>query len=424
MEKPPWDLTQPPDVAVQVALQEEFRELGRALGTAWHPKKNEEYGGNDYYWIDPDTGYRCVAASSGRMGPDEAVRLAERLLRFYPAIIVNVGIAASLHADARIGDVVVPDMVFAYDKTGKAITVKEGAGETWRWERRGDAFRAKHSLVEAARELETAHADRHTAWQDEGAREYALIRGANLEAIQAIEAVRQLKVLRTRPEVRVVYLASGNFVGASAAFATWLREANADVKALEMEAAGMLLAAEKRENSTPALIIRGISDHVDVPKARTDEIAEGAFRGLAMRNAVRLLRTLMKVGELPRHVATRSTSASTITGPPAAKAPEAATGLAELLDALESAGVFRTLAQLFDNTLKLENLLRRSGLDRSSLPPLNTPTPKDWWQHLVSLVRDGIVAHPHETVRALMREALSEYPGNSVLQRAKTRAAS
>ena len=398
MEKPPWDLTQPPDVAVQVALQEEFRELGRALGTAWHPKKNEQYGGNDYYWIDPDTGYRCLAATSGRMGPDEAVRLAERLLRFSPAIIVNVGIAASLHADVRIGDVVVPDMVFAYDKTGKAVNVKDGEGETWRWERRGDAFRAKHSLVEAARELVTAHADRYSAWQDEGAREYAAIRGANLVGIQAIEAVRQWKVLRARPEVRVVYLASGNFVGASTAFARWLREANADVKALEMEAAGMLLAAEKRENATPALVIRGISDHVDVPKEQTHEIAEGPLGGLAMRRAVRLLRALMMVGELPRHASTPDTSTSAAAAPPAAKAPEAATGLAELLDALQSAGVFRTLAQLFDNPSKLENLLRRSGLDRSSLPTLNTPTPKDWWQHVVSLLRDGIVAHPHETV--------------------------
>jgi len=286
---------------VLVALPEEFLVLREGLGTQWCPRQDPEYGGHLYFWIDPDSGYRCVAASSGRMGPDESLRLAERLLRLRPAALVNVGIAASLHGDVRIGDVVVPDMVYAYDKTAKAVAVQAGETETWDWEPRGDAFRATHALVEAARELVTAEPERHDAWQTAGEREFAAIRHDNAAAIALIEARRDVKALRTRPEVSIVYLGSGNFVGAAPAFARWLRAKNADIKALEMEAAGMLISAVKRATPTPALVLRGISDHVDVPKAESDAIAEGVLRRLAMRNAVRLMRALLAIGALPRH---------------------------------------------------------------------------------------------------------------------------
>jgi len=300
--EPSWNVTEaPPDVAVLVALQEEFLELQRGIGAPWVPRPDEEFGGHVYNWVDPESGLRCVAASAGRMGSDESVRLAERLLRFKPAVLVNVGIAASLHHDVRIGDVIVPDMVYAYDKTAKAVAVQGENGEAWEWERRGDAFRTTHALVELARELVTADPRQHIVWQEAGAQEYAKLRAENLNAFCAIESVEALKVLRTRPEISVVCLASGKFVGASAAFARWIRQVNADIKALEMEAAGMLLSAEKRGTPPPTLVIRGISDHVDVAKAQTDAISGGAFRGLAMRNAVRLLRILMKAPRFPRH---------------------------------------------------------------------------------------------------------------------------
>jgi nucleoside phosphorylase len=270
---------------------------------------NAVYGGNDYYWLDSASGYRCVAASSGRMGPGESARIAERLLALNPATIVNIGIAASLHTDVRIGDVVVPDLVLAYDKTGKAIDGGDDA-DSWEWQRRGDAFRPTYDLVETARELITAYPEQYEAWQAPGAQEFATLRQANLDAFQEIMKL-QPRSLRERPEIRVVYLASGNFVSASNAFVEWLRQGNADLKALEMEAAGMLLAAEKRATRTKTLVIRGISDHVAAPKSQTDAIAEGALRGLAMRNALRLLQTLLTMGAFPRHPRGPNAAAST-----------------------------------------------------------------------------------------------------------------
>lgn len=296
-----WDLTkEAPHVAVLVALREEFAELRQGIGTQWEVKQDEEFGGKVYAWVDPDSGARCLAAWSGRAGTTEAGHFAHKLLRYRPAVLVNVGIAASLHADVRIGDVVVPDMIYAYDKTGKAVPIKDASGrEGWSWEKRGDAFRATHHLVEMARELVMADPGLYSRWQDDGAIEYKEIRGNNSEAFRAIDEMGT-DALCERPEVRVACLGSGDFEGEAPAFVEWIRATNAEIKALEMEAAGMLLSAEKRSAPIPTLVIRGISDHKDVPKLQSDKIERGALRRLAMRNAVRLLRTLLALPEFVR----------------------------------------------------------------------------------------------------------------------------
>jgi nucleoside phosphorylase len=83
-------------------------------------------------------------------GQAEAARLAERLLVYEPTVLVNLGIAGSLHSEVRTGDVVVPDLVFAYDKTAKAVEKEGSAGSSlgqWEWIRRGDAYRCSHALI-------------------------------------------------------------------------------------------------------------------------------------------------------------------------------------------------------------------------------------------------------------------------------------
>src|SRR5689334_600638 len=128
------------DLAVLIALEEEFQVLEHDLAKRWEARRNPDYGGYDYYWTDERGDYRCLATFIGRMGPEEAVGGSERLLRTKPALLVNVGIAAGMHEDVYIGDVVVPDLVQAYDQTGKAVPVvgadaKESPGE-WEWKPR------------------------------------------------------------------------------------------------------------------------------------------------------------------------------------------------------------------------------------------------------------------------------------------------
>lgn len=307
MPAPPWDLdTAPPDIAVLVVLAEEFACLAARYGTIWFPRPNPTYGGSDYFWIDPASGYRCVAGFSGRMSPEEAVQLANRLLAHRPATLVNVGIAAGLHGDVKIGDVVVPDLVVAYDKTTKvrprlAADGSELADE-WTFERRADGFRATHALVEAAKNLAFAHHDAFERWREQGRADFRTISTRSPTTQAAITELlgRRNPVVCAEPELHVATLASGHAVVASEAFAKWVREGNADIKALEMEAAGMLLAAEKRVGGPSTLVIRGISDHSAVDKAKTEAIEAGALRGLAMRNALGVFELLMATNAFTR----------------------------------------------------------------------------------------------------------------------------
>lgn len=303
------------DLAVLIALEEEFQVLEHELADRWESRRNPDYGGYDFYWTDERGGYRCVATFIGRMGPEEAVRGAERLLALKPALLVNVGIAAGIHEDVRIGDVVVPDLVGAYSQAGKAVPVEGTDGkespDDWAWKPRGNGYQAEHALVSEAESLRYAHRAEHRAWQDAGANELASIRESNDAAVQDL---LDKAVLRERPEVRKVALASGGAVIAARAFAEDLRKTNGNLMAAEMEAEGMLLAATKRAEHVKALVIRGISDHVGVPKAMTDAIQVGALRGLAMRNAWRLLTTMMQLGVLPRSEPGAVTGAGSGTG--------------------------------------------------------------------------------------------------------------
>jgi nucleoside phosphorylase len=289
------------DLAILIALEEEFQILEHELAARWEPRRNTDYGGYDFHWTDERGGYRCMAAFIGRMGPEEAVRGAERMLRSKPALLVNVGIAAGIHEDVCIGDVVVPDLVQAYDQAVKVVPAKgpDGADSPTEleWKPRANGYQTEHALVEEAQSLRYAHAKEHRAWQDAGAAELATIRTGNDEAVKGLldEAV-----LRERPEVRKVALASGGVVIAARAFAEEIRKTNGNLMAAEMEAAGMLLAATKQAEHVRTLVLRGISDHVGVAKAKTDAIQHGALRGLAMRNAWRLLTTMMQLGVLPR----------------------------------------------------------------------------------------------------------------------------
>jgi nucleoside phosphorylase len=180
-----------------------------------------------------------------------------------------------VHDDVKIGDVVVPDLVIAYDKTSKVCPTLDAAGkpmpDDWEVDLRADAFRTTHELVEVAKALEHAHAEVYAQWRERGKAEFEAIRRRNADAIGALLGLRK-SPLCAEPGVWVETLASGHAVVAAEAFAKWVRAGNADLKALEMEAAGMLLAAEKRVAKLCKLVIRGISDHSVVDKQRTEAI--------------------------------------------------------------------------------------------------------------------------------------------------------
>ncbi|MFO7561329.1 MAG: hypothetical protein R6X02_01695, partial [Enhygromyxa sp.] len=293
--EPPWDLDSlPPDVAILIALAEEFRTLASTVTAGRYARPSEQFGGYDYFFEGPG-GYRCVATIMDAMGPTSASQCAQRLLAWHPAVIVNVGIAGGLKDDLRIGDVIVPREVAAYDETGKAT----GRSSDAPWEeRRGRNYHPTPHLVDEVAHLQFVHEQAFRKWLDDAVEDLDTLLSADQRG--PLDALLERGMVRSQPQTSTMHLASGSFVIASKPFAKWIRQANANIHAGEMEAAGMLAANEYRREPAKSLVIRGISDHVDYPKKRVDAVGGGALRGLAMRNAWRLLCTLMQLGLLPR----------------------------------------------------------------------------------------------------------------------------
>jgi len=283
------------DVAILVALKEEWRVLWNIAGK---PKgaKVPESGRYVYrFEVASDDGpaYHCVALCIGDMGPEQASNAATTLLRHRPRTIVNVGIAAALHDDLRLCDVVVAEQVDGYLATVKAVPLVEGIGG-YEFEFRGSVYKTTHSLLQEVDHLEFAHPELFADWQATCAASMATWP----EVVAARSTAEGARMVGAPPAILSVHLASGPVLAASEAFSRWVRQRDGLLKALEMEAAGMMLAAHHQP--TPTLVLRGISDFGDSRKAATDRSSSGGFRNLAMTNATSLLWTLMRGGLLPR----------------------------------------------------------------------------------------------------------------------------
>ena len=92
-------------------------------------------------------------------------------------------------------------------------------------------------------------------------------------------------------------------MGAASAFVRWLRARDRKYLAVEMEAAGLMAAGYKQAVAARTLVLRGVSDIADERKAALEDQSTGALRRYAVRNAIRLLWSLLDAGLLARHEA-------------------------------------------------------------------------------------------------------------------------
>lgn len=285
----------PIEVAVLIALEEEFRVFDTLVGNL-RPEATPQATGYDYRFEVPrgDRGnVTCVARMVGAMGPGAAQLEADRIIeRHRPAVVVMLGIAAAMHGDLRLGDVLVAEQVDAYDATQKAVPDGDNG---WTIEKRGEVFRADFALVQEVANFSIANKAAYKQWQDEGVQDVNRVVPA--KSRRALVAARNL---REQPQLHRGHLASGATVGAAKAFKSWLRQRDTSIKALEMEAAGLARSASLRQDPVRIMVIRGVSDAGDEEKSALDAVGEGVFRGLAMRNATRLFLRLVETGVLGR----------------------------------------------------------------------------------------------------------------------------
>lgn len=197
----------------------------------------------------------------------------------------------------RLCDVFVADQVNGYDAKAKAIDDGKGG---WTFERGGEVFRATDEVSRMTDGFEFSKPLVFDAWGKACAEDLrALVADDEADAERIKELVRGRK-LRKTPSVVKGHLASGMIVAAGAEFRTWVRGGDRNLKALEMEAVGVLRAAHERKVPASTLVLRGISELGDGNKKTLDAIGDGALRKAAMRSATRLLWALMRTGRLPR----------------------------------------------------------------------------------------------------------------------------
>lgn len=287
------DIRDRADIAVLVALDEEFEQLAKLVkfgkGIA------DGHGGYYFPFTTPNVHgeYRCIAKLIGEMGISAARGPAARMLDHWtPAVAVMVGIAASLDDGIKLGDVVMATQIDAYDSNSKVVATRRGGIE---YQHRGTVFRGDPRLIAAIRDLRFAHEAEFDAFVSACAEECAALLSDAQGKLPATE------FLSPRPSVHRVHVASGSVLGSAAGFKRWLRRRDQTLKALEMEGAALAAAAEERQPQVTALVFRGISDFADERKRKLDSIASGGIRRYAMRNAVRFLFLLAELGILPRH---------------------------------------------------------------------------------------------------------------------------
>jgi nucleoside phosphorylase len=272
-------------IGIVLPLEEEYMAVQQVLSVeeSWHQ------GHETFYRIQGDLPVPAVAVVVGAMGQEVAGVVAERLMtEFGVRLLVIVGICGALAKDLALGDVVAPTVVDLYSAGAKAVP----AGKKHRLILAGEPFRTPQILVRAVADLKR-RPERRAAYD-----KWAEAAGPRRRALGLVHPTVGT-FCADKPEVHQGHLASGSDVAATAAYGEWLKTfRDRSYLAVEMEAGGISVAANRRMAPLPVLVLRGVSDFADERKAAldagSDRWPEGAWRAYAVQNAVGLLPVLLR----------------------------------------------------------------------------------------------------------------------------------
>lgn len=275
------------DFAIITGLLEEFESLKEAI-----PSLSEEPDERQTeIWYrgrinsNRGFGYSVVATFQKDMGPLPANLLTKKLIeRWDPAYIILLGIAGSFSKDVHLGDVIVSQQIFYY---GPGKAVPDGI------QYRPEGYPCSMVLIRQTQAL-TLDGTSMTQLRSE-ARTSALRKA---EAASGNPNAADLGSLSAHePSIHFGTVASGELVVASEAKQKELLALHGKILGTEMESAGVLHAAFfSDEIPTPAIMIKGISDHADHLKSREDE--KKYWRQLAAENSIRTALALIRSGRI------------------------------------------------------------------------------------------------------------------------------
>lgn len=277
------------DVAIIIALEAEFNEFLRILPGEYEPVRKPVHGGYDYCF--EVHGYRCVVTMIGVMGTEQVGILSKFLARWRPLVAVTVGVAASLREEFQPGDVIVAAQVDAFSSSKSVALGQPETSIDIESEYTRESFYTDHRLVEDIRHLRYAHSHIFERWQVEGGAELASEIPDN-----ALATLTSKGLMRASPTLVTGNLASGVEVGVAELL---LARGHRPMIAIDLETAMLPQAVVRGLPSTRTLVIRGV---FDFSRKRGMVAVAGLgiqLRRVAMRNATRLLFSLMEAKLLP-----------------------------------------------------------------------------------------------------------------------------
>lgn len=283
------------DFVIITALPEEFQAVKQALLP--DELKTDDHGTQVWFRTTLENKtlsrkYHLVVAFQPKMGPFDAISLTKDSIdRWQPAYIIMTGIAGSFQEEVALGDVVISQQVFYYDM-GKAVDNVDQKGQSM-IKYRPQGYPCSVTLIRQAELIAVSDSN----WQKKGQLAAKKMAG-RLKAKTKTGASSKIKILQGhRSTVHFGTMASGSLVVASVRKKNELLRLHGKIMATEMEGAGVMHQAYYQEPTTPAIIIKGISDAADPGKAAMDK--DGSWRKLALQNASNFVVEMIKQGRFP-----------------------------------------------------------------------------------------------------------------------------
>jgi nucleoside phosphorylase len=273
------------DLGLIVPLDEEFEYVLPELELTGEVR----LGGTLYHRFRfSDSGVSGVVSVMYEMGlPDAALAAHDLLNHFDVPLVAVVGTAAALNDEVELGDVVLAKEIENYLHVGKIVDTEDG----WGLRMAGTSWKPSHRLKSYLQSYKHSSSGRKQVkeWAERSLGECRISGGARPTF---------------PPQYHVAQIASGDVVGASAAFREELLNHNRKLAALEMEAGGAALSGYHRVNAIDVLVARGISDRAGADKSATDGVVDldgrpNAWRAYAVCNAINLVKVLVGAPDFP-----------------------------------------------------------------------------------------------------------------------------
>ncbi len=255
-------------VVLIIALEEEFDVVHESLDLIPIKEHLNLYSTTICNTTDYAVEAICINVSA--MGLVKAALATQKIIdQKSPQILCSIGISAGISNDVNLCDVVVGDQIVDYMDKSKAVQSDGGFG----FELAGETYRTSNELLKIVSNLRYRNASGYESWRKASITDYQEEEGEALPAKHLVGPV-----------------ASGNSVSASTNFVQFLKKTNRKYLALEMEAAGMMIAKDEAyESSAKTLVLRGVSDFGDERKSKLDNESKGKYRKKAMQNALSFL---------------------------------------------------------------------------------------------------------------------------------------